>query len=344
MLLGAPSSMVDGAPPLQATDVATPIVARGDVLVRVSVCGVCRTDLDLAEGRLTAPRYPVIPGHQVIGRVERVGDGVTDVQEGDRVGVAWIHSVCGRCEWCRTGRENLCPWFRSTGCDENGGYAEYVTVPAAFAHTIPVALSDPVAAPLLCAGAIGWRSLRLTGIVDGQPLGLTGFGASAHLVLQLARHRFPQSPVYVFARNSRERDFARELGAAWAGDTSEPPPEPLAAIIDTTPAWRPIISALEHLAPGGRLVINAIRKSRADQNELLSLDYAKHLWMEREIRSVANVTRADVREMLDAAVETGLTPSVEQLPLAEANTALVRLSRGEGVRGAVVLRVGEELR
>jgi propanol-preferring alcohol dehydrogenase len=219
-----------------------------------------------------------------------------------------------------------------------------VTVPAAFAHTIPVALSDPVAAPLLCAGAIGWRSLRLTGIVDGQPLGLTGFGASAHLVLQLARHRFPQSPVYVFARHPRERDFARELGAAWVGDTSEPPPEPLAAIIDTTPAWRPIISALEHLAPGGRLVINAIRKSRADQNELLSLDYAKHLWMEREIRSVANVTRADVREMLDAAVETGLTPSVEQLPLAEANTALVRLSRGEGVRGAVVLRVGEELR
>jgi propanol-preferring alcohol dehydrogenase len=344
MLLGAPSTIDDGAPPLQATDVATPIVARGDVLVRVSVCGVCRTDLDLAEGRLTAPRYPVIPGHQVIGRVERVGDGVTDVQEGDRVGVAWIHSACGRCEWCRTGRENLCPWFRSTGCDENGGYAEYVTVPAAFAHTIPVALSDPVAAPLLCAGAIGWRSLRLTGIVDGQPLGLTGFGASAHLVLQLARHRFPQSPVYVFARNSRERDFARELGAAWAGDTSEPPPEPLVAIIDTTPAWRPIISALEHLAPGGRLVINAIRKSRADQNELLSLDYAKHLWMEREIRSVANVTRADVREMLDAAVETGLTPSVEQLPLAEANTALVRLSRGEGVRGALVLRVGEELR
>jgi len=244
MLLGAPSSTIDAAPPLQATDVAAPIAARGDVLVRVSVCGVCRTDLDLVEGRLTAPRYPVIPGHQVIGRVERVGEGVTDVQEGDRVGVAWIHSACGRCEWCRTGRENLCPWFRSIGCDENGGYAEYVTVPAAFAQTIPAALSDVAAAPLLCAGSIGWRSLRLTGIVDGQPLGLTGFGASAHLVLQLARQRFPQSPVYVFARNARERDFARELGAAWAGDTSEPPPVPLAAIIDTTPAWRPILSAL----------------------------------------------------------------------------------------------------
>ena len=341
MLLGAPSSAIDGAPPLQATDVAAPIAARGDLLVRVSVCGVCRTDLDLVEGRLTAPRYPVIPGHQVIGRVERLGDGVTIMQEGDRVGVAWIHSACGRCEWCRTGRENLCPWFRSTGCDENGGYAEYVTVPAAFAQTIPAALSDAAAAPLLCAGAIGWRSLRLTGIVDGQPLGLTGFGASAHVVLQLARQRFPQSPVYVFARNARERDFARELGAAWVGDTSETPPERLAAIIDTTPAWRPIISALEHLRPGGRLVINAIRKSRADQNELLSLDYAKHLWMEREIRSVANVTRADVREMLDAAVEMGLTASVEELPLVEANAALARLRRGEGVRGALVLRVRE---
>ena len=341
MLLGAPSSAIDGAPPLQATDVAAPIAARGDLLVRVSVCGVCRTDLDLVEGRLTAPRYPVIPGHQVIGRIERVGDGVTVMQEGDRVGIAWIHSACGRCEWCRTGRENLCPWFRSTGCDENGGYAEYVTVPAAFAQTIPAALTDAAAAPLLCAGAIGWRSLRLTGIVDGQPLGLTGFGASAHVVLQLARQRFPQSPVYVFARNARERDFARELGAAWVGDTSETPPERLAAIIDTTPAWRPIISALEHLRPGGRLVINAIRKSRADQNELLSLDYAKHLWMEREIRSVANVTRADVREMLDAAVEMGLTASVEELPLVEANAALARLRRGEGVRGALVLRVRE---
>jgi propanol-preferring alcohol dehydrogenase len=340
MLLRAPAPRIDDATPLSATDVPAPAAARGDVLVCVSVCGVCRTDLDLVEGRLTAPRYPVIPGHQVIGRVARVGEGVTDFREGDRVGVAWIHSACERCAWCRSGRENLCPWFRSTGCDENGGYADYVAVPAAFVHAVPAALSDATAAPLLCAGAIGWRSLRLTGITDGQPLGLTGFGASAHLVLQLARRRFPQSPVYVYARNARERDFARELGATWAGDTSDTPPERMAAIIDTTPAWKPVVSALGALLPGGRLVINAIRKSRADQNELLALDYAKHLWMEREIKSVANVTRADVREMLEVAVEMRLTASVEELPLGEANTALARLARGEGVRGALVLRVG----
>jgi propanol-preferring alcohol dehydrogenase len=309
------------------------------VLVRVSVCGVCRTDLDVVEGRLTAARYPVIPGHQAVGRVAGVGDGVGDFGIGDRVGVAWIHSACGHCAWCRSGRENLCPYFRSTGCDENGGYAEYLVVPAAFAYAIPAQLSDASAAPLLCAGAIGLRSLRLTDLVDGQPLGLTGFGASAHLVLQLARHRFPASPVYVFARNARERDFARELGAAWTGDTSDEPPERMAAIIDTTPAWRPVVSALERLLPGGRLVINAIRKSRADQGELESLDYARHLWMEREIKSVANVTRADVREMLAEAVAMQLAPSVDELPLSDANVALGRVARGEGVRGALVLRL-----
>jgi propanol-preferring alcohol dehydrogenase len=214
-------------------------------------------------------------------------------------------------------------------------------VPAAFAHRIPDELADTASAPLLCAGAIGWRSLRLTGLTDGEPLGLTGFGASAHLVLQLARHRYPSSPVYVFARNDRERAFARELGAVWAGDTTDAPPERLAAIIDTTPAWKPVISALAVLRPGGRLVINAIRKSNADRTELLSLDYARHLWMEREIKSVANVTRADVREMLVAATELGLTAAVEELPLADANAALSRLSRGDGVRGALVLRVAE---
>lgn len=341
MLLRAPSGTADGTPPLDAAEVPAPEPGDGDVLVRVSVCGVCRTDLDLVEGRLTAPRYPVIPGHQVIGRVERAGQDVVDVRVGDRVGVAWINSACGQCAWCLSGRENLCPYFRSTGCDENGGYAEYVVVPAAFAHAIPAELPDASAAPLLCAGAIGWRSLRLTELADGQPLGLTGFGASAHLVLQLGRHRYPVSPVYVFARNERERAFARELGAAWAGDTTDEPPQRMAAIIDTTPAWKPVLSALEHLEPGGRLVINAIRKSRADQSELESLDYPKHLWMEREIKSVANVTRADVREMLAAAVEMKLAASVEELPLSDANVALGRMSRGEGMRGALVLTVGK---
>ena len=339
MMLRTPSPMRDGAAPLEAADVAAPIPGRGDLLVRVSVCGVCRTDLDLVEGRLVAPRYPVIPGHQVIGRVEGMGETASGFAVGDRVGVAWIHSACGHCEWCRSGRENLCPEFESTGCDVNGGYAELVTVPAAFAHRIPDGIPDAKAAPLLCAGAIGWRSLRLTNLVDGQPLGLTGFGASAHLVLQLARHRFPASPVYVFARSASEREFARELGAAWAGDTTDAPPGRMAAIIDTTPAWNPVLRALERLLPGGRLVINAIRKSGADQDALLALDYATHLWMEREIKSVANVTRADVREMLDAAVAMHLDAAIEELRLADANGALARIARGGGLRGALVLRV-----
>ena len=340
MVLREPSVVVDGSRPLEAADVAVPVPGRGDVLVRVSVCGVCRTDLDLVEGRLTPPRYPVIPGHQVVGRVDRVGEHVAELSVGDRVGVAWIHSACGRCAWCHSGRENLCPYFRSTGCDENGGYAEYVVVPAAFAHAIPRELSDTSAAPLLCAGAIGWRALRLANLTNGEALGLTGFGASAHLVLQLARHRYPASPVYVFARNAREREFARELGAAWAGDTEDESPTPMAAIIDTTPAWKPIVRALARLLPGGRLVINAIRKSRADQHELGSLDYATHLWMEREIKSVANVTRADVREMLTAAVEMKLVASTEQMDLADANAALWRLAGGKGIRGALLLSVG----
>jgi propanol-preferring alcohol dehydrogenase len=300
---------------------------------------VCRTDLDVLDGRVAAPRYPIIPGHQIIGVIEASGRGVTDRRPGERVGVAWINSACGTCRWCRRGEENLCPYFRSTGCDVNGGYAEWAAAPAAFTYPIPAALDDAHAAPLLCAGAIGWRSLRLANLTDGDPLGLTGFGASAHLVLQLARHRYPNSPVYVFARNASERDFALELGAAWAGDTDDTPPQPLAAIIDTTPAWKPLVDALPRLMPGGRLVVNAIRKMNRDRDELLRIDYATHLWREREIKSVANVARADVREMLEAAAELRLRPTVERLPLASANDAIERLRSGAAMRGAMVLDV-----
>jgi len=326
--------------PLRLADVPAPSAKPGELLVRVDVCAVCRTDLDLAEGRLIPPRYPVIPGHQVIGRVAALGDGVRDFRENDRVGIAWIHWADGVCEWCRAGLENLCPRFQSTGCDVHGGYAEFVTVSAAFAHVIPNELSDLAASPLLCAGAIGWRSLRLTNLRDGEPLGLTGFGASGHLVLQLAHRRFPKSPVYVFARAETEREFARSLGAAWAGDTSDVPPEQPAAIIDTTPAWKPIVSALRVLRPGGRVVVNAIRKETRDQSELLSLDYGRDLWMEREIKSVANVTRADVRETLEAAASGALRATVEELPLDRANEALEMQRAPGGLRGSRVLRVG----
>ena len=247
MLLERPVERASESSALRLADVSVPSPQRGEVLVRVLACGVCRTDLDLAEGRLAPPRYPVIPGHQVVGTVAGCGEEVTRLALGARVGVAWIYWACGTCEWCRSGRENLCPYFRGTGCDANGGYAEYLTVPAGFVHTIPAELSDSAAAPLLCAGAIGWRSLRLTGLRDGEPLGLTGFGASGHLVLQLVRARFPRSSVYVFARSAAERDFARSLGATWAGDTADAPPEALAAVIDTTPAWKPVIAALRTL-------------------------------------------------------------------------------------------------
>jgi propanol-preferring alcohol dehydrogenase len=338
MLLQAIARVEDNPAPLSPADWPDPVPGVGEILIRVSVCGVCHTELDEIEGRTPPPRLPVILGHQVVGRVEALGAGVNGVTIGDRVGVAWIFSACGRCGYCRKGAENLCAEFRATGRDAHGGYAERMTVRADFAHPIPTAFTDAEAAPLLCAGAIGYRSLRLTGLEDGQRLGLTGFGASAHLVLKLARHQFPNSEVLVFARSPEERAFARELGAAWAGATDERPPASLHAIIDTTPAWSPIVAALLCLEPGGRLVVNAIRKEEADKRALQDLDYPAHLWLEKEVKSVANVTRDDVREFLRLAAEVPLKPEVEEYALADANRALVEL-KAKRVRGGKVLSV-----
>lgn len=326
--------------PLVAEEVADPEPSDDELLLQVAVCGVCHTELDEIEGRTPPPRLPVILGHQVVGRVIARGGSVDDFENGERVGVAWIYSACGDCELCRRGLENLCADFRATGRDADGGYAERMVVPAAFAHRIPEALDDAAVAPLLCAGAIGYRSLRLTGLENGQRLGLTGFGASGHLVLQLVHHLYPETDVAVFARAPEQREFALELGAAWAGATEERAPALLDAVIDTTPAWRPVVEALASLAPGGRLVINAIRKEGGDQEELLRLDYAEHLWMERSVRSVANITRADVREFLRVAADAGLEPAVAEYPLTEANRALQALKQGGG-RGSKVLRISD---
>ena len=339
MILRALSDLDENPEPLEMADLPVPVPGAGEVRIRVSVYGVCHTELDEIEGRTPPPRLPVVPGHQVVGRVDALGAGVAQVREGDRVGVAWIYSACGRCRYCREGNENLCPWFRATGRDVDGGYAEFMTVPAAFAHPIPDVFSDVEAAPLLCAGAIGYRSLKLARLKDGEPLGLTGFGASAHLVLQVARHRYPNSRVHVFARGEGERAFARELGAVWAGDSAEEPPEKLAAIIDTTPAWQPVVEALKNLAPEGRLVINAIRKEEGDKGALLGLDYPVHFWMEKEIKSVANVARGDVRDFLAEAAAIPIHPEVHEYPLEAANQALVELKQRR-IRGAKVLRVG----
>jgi len=338
LLLAAVTSLTDNPSPLVAANVPDPVPGPGDLLVRVSACGVCHTELDEIEGRTPPSAFPRILGHQVVGRVAAMGPEVRDVRAGDRVGVAWIYSACGRCAYCREGRENLCADFRATGRDADGGYAELMTVPSAFAYRIPDVFSDVEAAPLLCAGAIGYRSVMLTGMKDGDSLGLTGFGASAHLVLKMVRHRFPRSRVFVFSRSPEERAFARDLGAAWAGDTADRAPEKLAAIIDTTPAWKPVVEALANLAPGGRLVINAIRKEEADKEQLLRLDYPAHLWMEKHVTSVANVTRLDVREFLQLAFEIPIKPEVEPYALADANRALLDIKRRR-IRGAKVLVV-----
>jgi propanol-preferring alcohol dehydrogenase len=326
--------------PLEPAELSEPAPGPGEVLLRVLTFGVCHTELDEIEGRTPPASLPAVLGHQVVGRVAGAGPGATRFRLGERLGVGWIYSACGRCPFCLAGEENLCPSFRAAGRDAAGGYAEYMVAPEAFVYPIPDALSDAEAAPLLCAGAIGYRSLRLTGLQDGQRLGLTGFGASAHLVLQMARRRFPHSEVYVFARREAERAFARELGAVWAGEAGETPPARLHAVIDTTPVWRPVVEALRVLEPGGRLVINAIRKEETDKDVLLRLDYATHLWMEKEIKSVANVTRRDIAETLDLAAEIGLRPAVEEYPLAEANRALYELKTMK-IRGAKVLRVSQ---
>jgi propanol-preferring alcohol dehydrogenase len=339
MLLEHIGGIAEHPTPLVAADLPIPTPKSGEILVKVAVCGVCHTELDEIEGRTPPPRLPIVLGHQVVGRVAARGAGADVFDVGERVGVAWIFSACGVCQRCRAGDENLCPQFRATGRDAPGGYAEYLIVPQAFAYRIPDSFSDAEAAPLLCAGAIGYRSLRLTNLQDGQPLGLTGFGASAHLVLMMARQRYPRSPVYVFAREARERAFARELGAVWAGEIGDPAPEKLAAIIDTTPVWRPVVEALANLAPGGRLVINAIRKEEADKQSLIGLDYPAHLWLEKEIKSVANVARRDVIEFLALAAALAIKPEVQEYALEDANMALAEL-KARKIRGAKVLRVG----
>ncbi len=338
MILKQLCNLAQNRSPLVPVEMAPPVPGAGEVLIKVSACGVCHTELDEIEGRTPPPALPVVPGHQVVGRVVQNGPGAGRFRVGDRVGIAWINAACGRCRHCRNGEENLCDDFVATGRDVHGGYAEFTTVGQDFAHPIPETFTDGEAAPLLCAGAIGWRSLRLTGLKDGQNLGLTGFGASAHLVLKTVRHKYPGSKVFVFARSPREQAFALDLGAVWAGGSQEAAPEKLHGIIDTTPAWKPVVAALDNLAAGGRLVINAIRKEESDKDALLALDYPRHLWMEKEIKSVANVARQDVSEFLQAAAEIPLKPEVQEYRLEDANTALVELKEGK-IRGAKVLTV-----
>ena len=322
--------------PLKLIDLPVPEPRSGELLLKVKACGVCHTEIDEIEGRTPPPVYPVIPGHQVIGIVQKHKGVRKDIQIGDRVGVAWIFHACGNCNYCKTGQENLCPDFIATGRDVHGGYAEYMVADENFVYKIPALFGDAEAAPLLCAGAIGFRSLSLSNLNNGMSLGLTGFGASAHLVLKLVQYLYPQTVIYVFARSKGERDFALQKGCAWAGDTKDRPPVRLDCIIDTTPVWTTVIEALDCLKPGGRLVINAIRKEDGDKEYLLNLDYSQHLWMEKEIKSVANVTRRDVEEFIRLAAEMPFKPEIEEYSFEKANQAIMDI-KNRSIRGAKVL-------
>ncbi len=332
MVMDRVVSLLSNDAPLRLAERPIPKPRPGEILLRVSACGVCHTELDEIEGRTPPTRLPRVLGHEVVGRIVdyRASSTQPGPAMGARVGVGWIHHSSG------TDDENLSPAFTATGRDVDGGYAEYMTVPAPYAYPIPDTFRDAEAAPLLCAGAIGYRALRLSGLTNAAALGLTGFGGSAHLVLQLARYLYPRSEIHVFARDTKAREHALSLGATWAGSTTDRAPIALDAIIDTTPAWRPVVEALANLRPGGRLVINAIRKEAGDQDALLQLSYHKHLWLEREIKTVANITARDIAEFLPIAARARIRPRIETYALADANRALVDLKR-KPVTGAKVL-------
>jgi propanol-preferring alcohol dehydrogenase len=326
MLLERPAPAAEG--PLR--DVAREPAAPGPgmISIRVAACGVCRTDLQICEGDIAAHQLPVVPGHQAVGRVEAVGAGVTGWRAGDRAGVAWLAGTCGACDKCTSGRENLCARATFTGWDADGGYATHIAARADFALPIPDAFDDVAAAPLLCGGVIGYRSLARSGIAPGGRLGLYGFGASALITMQIARHWGCR--VFVATRSPREQERARALGAVWTGGYDEAPPEPLDGAITFAPSGDVVRAALRALDRGATVAINAIHLDRVPE-----LPY-EELWWERRIASVANFTRQDAREFLALAAAIPIRTEFETHPLTAANTALARLARGE-VRGAAVV-------
>ena len=322
--------------PLELTDMPIPEPDDNQILIKVLVCGACHTDLDEVEGRLKPGKLPIVLGHQIVGTVAKEAKATGKFNIGDRVGVTWLYSSCGRCNFCQTGQENLCEEAKWTGKDANGGYAEYMVVPEDFACPLPERFSSSEAAPLLCAGVIGYRTLRLAQITDGQIIGLYGFGACAHILIQVIKYRFPNSPVFVFTKTTKHSDLAKKLGADWTGRSGEVPPAKLDKAMDFTPVGECVRDALAALASGGRLVINAIRK----ETPVPPLDYAKYLWLEKEIKSVANVTRADAEQFLPLAAQIPIVPTIEEFALEQANDVLLSIKHSK-IRGAAVLRIGE---
>lgn len=329
-LLHSPASVE--ANPLQFADVPVPTPRWGEVLIRVRACGVCRTDLHVIEGELPPRKSPVIPGHQVAGVVDKLGEGSQRFARGERVGVAWLHKTDGVCAYCRIGEENLCDNPTFTGYTVDGGYSEYVVAPEDFIYALPEGFSDEQAAPLLCAGIIGFRCLRLSGIQSGERLGFYGFGAAAHVAIQVARHW--NVTVYASTRDARHQNLARELGAVWTGGTLDAPPEKLDAAIVFAPAGEIVPAALAALRKGGVLVLGGIHMS-----PIPSFSYDL-LYQERMIRSVANNTRKDGEDFLRVAAEIPIRTHVQLYPLHDANRALNAL-KNDAIEGAAVLRVSE---
>jgi alcohol dehydrogenase, propanol-preferring len=328
MLLKHPRPVGDS--PLSLEDLPTPNPGRGEILVRVRCCGLCHTDLHTVEGDLQLPKLPVVPGHQIVGVVDGLGPEAKIFKKGDRVGIPWLHSTDNQCDYCRRGLENLCDQAQFTGYHVNGGYADYTVVHENYAYLIPEVFSDENAAPLLCAGIIGYRSYRLSGIRPSQRLGLYGFGASAHLVLQFARHQGCE--VYVFTRTPIHRELAQRLGAAWIGSAEDTPPHQLHASIIFAPAGALVPQALRVLRKAGTLTLAGITMSA-----IPSFDYSL-LYQERVIRSVANSTRQDAREFLQLAAEVPLQTEVEIFKLEQANQALQALRKSE-IKAAAVLQM-----
>ena len=317
--------------PLKLQEVEQPVPGPGEILLKINYCGVCHTDLHTVEGELTGVNLPRIPGHQVVGTVEKIGEGVTLFQRHDRAGVAWLYSSCGRCRYCRSGRENLCEEARFTGYDVNGGYAEYMVVPENFAYELPEDFADEKAAPLLCAGIIGYRALRLSRIKPGEKLGLFGFGASAHITIQVAR--FWGCSVYVFSRSQEHRNHALQLGAKWVGSPEEIPPEKLDSAIVFAPAGEIARQALRVIDRGGTVALGGIYMT-----SIPPLDYQKELYFEKSLKSVANATRQDGVEFLKIASEIPVDADVQIYPLEKANEALLDIKQSR-IKGTAVLKI-----
>jgi propanol-preferring alcohol dehydrogenase len=326
---------VAGDKPLRLVNLPDPSPSDNQVLVKVSVCGACHTDLDEAEGRLEPTKWPIVPGHQVVGKVIGKGKAVTKFKTGDRVGITWLNYSCGQCDFCRKGNENLCEKAKWTGKDADGGYAELTVIDENYAYPVPEKFTDSQTAPLLCAGVVGYRTLRLTGVTDGERIGLFGFGASAHIVIQVIKHKFPNCSVYVFTKTAQHGKLAEQLGAVWTGRSGDKPPVKMNRIMDFTPVGECVKDALGVLERGGRLVINAIRK----ETPVPPLEYSEYLWLEKEIKSVANVTRQDAEEFLPLAARIPIVPTIEEFSLSKANEVLSMIKNSK-LRAAAVLKIG----